>query len=425
MPRSTSRAGVTVGEVRAASAGVIALAAVSGVRFSYGVILPGLSDQLDSSVLVLAMPFTVHWLVFTLTAPLAWRVFARYGTRFMFIAGGVLCGLGMAAVPLVTSPIEATLTYGILVGLGTHSLGQMAANHPVLMISDQSRRDRLFGVVACGAPVGTAAYPAISALVTDATDWRMAAVVVGATALVTSLFAARLLPSRYPRRGLVPGVNTATRARAAAPWREASFLLLCAAFFTSLLVQTAVPILLPVWGAGQGFSATQLAIAFTIMGSAGLVGRFVMTGAGCVFGRQLWAVVPVGLLGVSGFAVAVFASNEWWLYIAVLLLGFSTPVFGALFAIATLACFPPERYAQISGALLVPVGIGAAISGLIPGLADNHTVPFALIWLLLAGMLASGSVLFLVAERVSPVYRAQLAVSVSSREGVDGGRALL
>ncbi|WAH97550.1 MFS transporter [Arthrobacter sp. MMS18-M83] len=417
MPRSTNRAVVTVGEVRAASAGVIALAAVSGVRFSYGVILPGLSAQLNSTVLVLAMPFTVHWLVFTLTAPLAWRVFALYGTRFMFIAGGVLCGLGMAALPLVASPIEATLTYGILVGLGTHGLGQMAANHPVLMISDQSRRDRLFGVVACGAPVGTAAYPAISALVTDATGWRVAAVVVGATVVGTSLFAARLLPSRYPRRGLVPGVHTVTRARAraTAPWREASFLLLCAAFFTSLLVQTAVPVLLPVWGAGQGFSAAQLAIAFTIMGSAGLVGRFVMTGTGCVFGRQLWAVVPVGLLGVSGFVVAVFASNEWWLYIAVLLLGFSTPVFGALFAVATLACFPPERYAQISGALLVPVGIGAAISGLIPGLAVDHTVPFALIWLVLAGMLASGSVLFLVAERISPVYRAQLVVSTSSR----------
>lgn len=422
MPRSTNRAGVTVGEVRAASAGVIALAAVSGVRFSYGVILPGLSAQLNSTALVLAMPFTVHWLVFTLSAPLAWRVFARYGTRFMFSAGGVLCGLGVAALPLVTSPIEATLTYGILVGLGTHGLGQMAANHPVLMISDQSRRDRLFGVVACGAPVGTAAYPAISALVTAA-DWRVAAVVVGATVLGTSLFAARLLPSRYPRRGLVPGVHTATRPPATAPWREASFLLLCAAFFTSLLVQTAVPILLPVWGAGQGFSAAQLAIAFTITGSAGLAGRFVTTGTGCVFGRQLWAVVPVGLLGVSGFVVAVFASNEWWLYIAVLLLGFSTPVFGALFAIATLACFPPERYAQISGALLVPVGIGAAISGLIPGLAVDHTVPFALIWLVLAGMLASGSVLFLVAERVSPVYRAQLAASTSSPEGAERVRA--
>lgn len=422
MPRCTNRAGVTVGEVRAASAGVIALSAVSGVRFSYGVILPGLSDQLNSTVLVLAMPFTVHWLVFTLSAPLAWRVFARYGTRFMFVAGGVLCGLGVAALPLVTTPIEATLTYGILVGLGTHGLGQMAANHPVLMISDQSRRDRLFGVVACGAPVGTAAYPAISALVTAA-DWRVAAVVVGATVLVNSLFAARLLPSRYPRRGLVPGMNTVTRARATAPWREASFLLLCAAFFTSLIVQTAVPILLPVWGARQGFSASQLALAFTIMGSAGLLGRFVMTGTGCVFGRQLWAVVPVGLLGVSGFVVAVFASSEWSLYIAVLLLGFSTPVFGALFAIATLACFPPERYAQISGALLVPVGIGAAISGLIPGLAVDHTVPFALIWLVLAGMLASGSVLFLVAERVSPVYRAQLAASTSSPEGAERVRA--
>lgn len=66
---------------------------------------------------------------------------------------------------------------------------------------------------------------------------------------------------------------------------------------------------------------------------------------------------------------------------------------------------------------------GAAISGLLPGLAVDHAVPFALIWLLLAGMLASGSMLFLVAERVSPAYRAQLAVSVSSREGVDRGRA--
>lgn len=422
MPR-TGRPQISVPEVQAVTSGVIALAAVSGVRFSYGVILPALSAQMNATVLALAMPFTVHWLVFTVTAPLAWRVFARYGTRFMFIVGGGLCGVGVAALPLMTSPIEATLLYGVLVGLGAHGLGQMAANHPILLVSDPRRRDRCFGAVACGAPIGTAAYPAISALLTDAMGWRAAAVAVGGMVLAASLFASWFVPSRYPRRGLVPDLNPATRTRATAPWLEASFLLLCAAFFISLLVQTAVPILLPAWGAGLGFGAPQLATAFSIMGAAGLIGRFIMTGNRPVLGHRLWIAVPVGLLGVAGFLVAVFNPSEWGLYIAVLLLGFSTPVFGALFAIATLACFPPERYAQISGALLMPVGIGAAVSGLLPGLAVDHGVPFDLIWLLLAGMLASGAMLFLVAERASPVYRAHLAVSTGSRERVDDRRA--
>jgi predicted MFS family arabinose efflux permease len=423
VPRRNSSPRLSVSEMRSTAAGVMALAAVSGVRFSYGVILPDLSAQMNATVLVLAMPFIVHWLVFTLTAPLAWRVFARYGTRFMFVVGGMLCGMGMAALPLASSPIEATLVYGVLVGLGAHGVGQMAANHPVMLVSPPPRRDRFFGLVACGAPVGTAVYPAISALITDATDWRVAALTVGGTVVATSLFAAWLIPSQYPRRGLVPGVNSRPRARATAPWREASFLLLCAAFFISLLVQTAVPLLLPAWGAGLGFNAPQLATAFTIMGAAGLCGRFVMTGTGRAFGRQLWAVVPVGLLGVCGFVVAVFAPNEWWLYVAVLLLGFSTPVFGALFAIATLVCFPPDRYAQISGSLLMPVGIGAAVAGLLPGLAIDHAIPFAVIWLVLAGMLASGSILFLLAEGVSPVSRVHLAVAARSPEGADGRQA--
>lgn len=423
MARTSKKSRISTAEVQAASSGVIALAAVAGVRFSYGVILPGLSAQLDATVLALAMPFTVHWLVFTLTAPLAWRVFARYGTRFMFVTGGLLCGTGMAALPFASSTIEATLLYGVLIGLGAHGISQMAANHPVMLVMQSSRRDRFFGVVACGAPIGTAVYPAISALVVQAADWRVAAFVVGCTVAATSLFAAWLLPSRYPRRGIAGGNPAPRLARKEAPWREPSFLLLCGAFFLAVLVQTSVPILLPVWGAGLNFSAHQLAVAFTLMGTAGLLGRLVMTGTGRVFGRRLWAVVPAGLLGTGGFVVAVFAFNEWWLYTAVFLLGFSTPVFGALFAIATLSCFPSERYAQISGSLLVPVGIGAAVSGLLPGLAVDYAVPFTVIWLVLAGMLASGSALFLAGEAVSPVHRAQGPDPTDSRKSLDRSRA--
>jgi predicted MFS family arabinose efflux permease len=217
-----------------------------------------------------------------------------------------------------------------------------------------------------------------------------------------------LIPRAYPSRGQgipVPEEEVA----APALMRQPAFLLLGGAFFLSLLMQTAVPFLLPVWGAAQGFDTHQVALAFVVMGIAGLLGRFILTGQRMRLNLRLWIVAPAALIALAGFVLAIIVSNEVILYAAAALLGFSTSFYGALFAIASLACYPPHQFAKVSGSLLMPIGVGAAVAALLPGLAVDRGVPYWAIWGALAGAVVVTSGLFLAAEVVSPVRRARVA----------------
>jgi hypothetical protein len=125
--------------------------------------------------------------------------------------------------------------------------------------------------------------------------------------------------------------------------------------------------------------------------------------------RCTGAVAPAAVIAVTGFALAIAVSNEVLLYVSVSLLGFSTSFYGALFAIASLACYPPHLFAKVSGSLLMPIGVGAAVAALLPGLAVDSGVQFSTIWGALALAVVLTSLLFVGAEIMSPVRRTRIA----------------
>lgn len=383
--------------------GFAAVASVSGVRFSYGVVLPELSADLSAPTSAVALAFTVHWLAFAASSPLAWRFFVRYGVRAMFRLGGVLCGGGFALLAVVHTPWQAVACFGIVVGVGTHGIGQLAATQPVLATATEAGRDRLFGVVACGSPVGIAAFPALTALAVDIVGWRQASIATGALVALVACGASYFVPWEPP--GAERTDEAPDAAASGQLWRDASFGFLAGAFFLSLIVQTAVPLALPLWGADRGFSAAQLATAFVILGVSGVLARLLFAAQPPWFSLRLWVVIPAALLGVAGCAAAEFGFGQSWLYVSVALLGLGTSVYGALFAVAAVACYPSARFPEVTGSLLLPVGLGAALAPVLPTLSVDHGVPFGVMWLCLAAVTSATAALFLTAELVSPARR--------------------
>ena len=135
------------------------------------------------------------------------------------------------------------------------------------------------------------------------------------------------------------------------------------------------------------------------------MGRLLLTSLRPAFSLQLWVAAPAALLGVAGCVIAVMADTPLGLFVALALLGLSTPVFGALFAIAAIACFPRGRYAQVLGSLLVPVGVGAALAPALPVVVVAHDLSFSLIWLVLGAMIAATAALLIAAEVTSHEVR--------------------
>jgi fucose permease len=157
----------------------------------------------------------------------------------------------------------------------------------------------------------------------------------------------------------------------------------------------------------MGMTAEQLAVAFVVFGVSGLAGRLVLTSMTNMTRLRLWVTVPAAAFAVAGCGVAVFSAAVPGMYVATALLGISTPVFGALFTIAALACFPPSLYPRVTGSMLVPIGIGAALAPLLMSSVIDDDGSTTVIWIGIAVLIASASILFLVAEVGSPVHRAR------------------
>lgn len=395
------------------------MAAVAGTRSSFAVVLPSVSQQVGASIATSALAFTVHWIVFTASAPLAWRVFVRIGSVRMFQIGGVLCGGGFALLATVDAPWQTVLWFGVVVGVGTHGIGQLASNHAVLVTSGAARRNQRFGIVASGSPIGTAFLPALAAIGTAWWGWRTATAVVGAVVVILTWVAAQVVGSLAV---VADGRRHEATVRDSSLWIDTAFIFLAVAFFLGLLVQVSVPFIIPLWGAHIGLSAGQVAAGFLVFGVSGLVGRLVLTSLRSAFSLQLWVAAPAALLAAAGCVMAIGAHREPWFLAALALVGASTAVFGALFVIAAVACFPKERYAQVVGSLLFSVGVGAALAPALPVAFVARGLSFDLLWGVLAAMAAATAVLLVVAE-VSSHRTQSRRVSAPGGQGIFGKRA--
>jgi hypothetical protein len=389
--------------LRASIAGILAVGSVAGCRFAYGVTLVGLAARLETDIAAVGLGFAVHWIVVTLTAPVAWRVYLAWGARRMMAVGGSMCAASFALLPLASDSASAVILYGVLSGIGSQGLGQLVANQPVIAATRPGRRrDRSFGLIACGAPVGTSAVSAAGTLAIEHLGWPAGCQVVAGLVLAGSWSAAFLAgrplpPAIGPWSGL-PSTNRPV-------WFSTTFALLGAGFAIALFVQITVPFVLPTWSLTQGISAAELAIGFTIFGIAGVAGRLLMTSRIVVRGVRLWPVVPAALISLAGAVIAASSSGEVAFFMAVGLLGFATPLIGAMFAIASLACFTEQDFTRVGGALLVPIGIASALAAFVPAALLGETFSPAWVWLGIGALSLMAAMAIVSAELVSPVAR--------------------
>lgn len=374
---------------------------MSGIRASFAALIPSLSESLSTSLAAIAVAATTHWLMFTMLAPFAWRVYLRLGARRMVFLRGLTTAAGFLMVTVSPGPIGVVVGFGLIAGAGTHGFDTLTRSVTLVGLH-QRERDRLLALVGSGAPIGTATFPAFTALVLVVGGPRVAAAAAAVLLLLTTGTAGALLPSRDPEI-VAP---TGGRRRQPSVWRSRVFLLVALAFRLALGAQVAVPVMLPDWV--PTIRSADVAIAFLVLDARGLLGRPALSLPGQAFPLRLWVVVTAAQAASAGCLLAFHTAGPPSAYIAVALLGGSLQLFGGLFAIATLACFPPSLFAPVNGSLLVPLGLAGAFATFAFTVAFERGVEPALIWAGLALFALTAGALFLIAEFWSPVRRARV-----------------
>ena len=180
----------------------------SGVRFSMGLVLKPMADDLAWTRTSLSLAVTTFMIVSALALPFAGRLVDRFGAVTVLGLSVVLMGAGTAAMSLVNSPLEALLCYGIIVAAG--SAGTSIAPIGVLVSRWFPERLGLANSVAIsGMGVGQLVIVLALASYFEQLGWRGAFVALGVANVVVVLPLLAFTASRQPREAETPALASA------------------------------------------------------------------------------------------------------------------------------------------------------------------------------------------------------------------------
>ena len=165
------------------AASFVVLAVYRTVTSAFSILVVPLQEELAAPRAVVTLIFTAHMLVYAAASFACGALISRFGPRGTIAFGGVLVGLGMAAMSLAHSITTLSLAFGLLCGAGVALVG-FPANFILVSERFPTRVATAMGVAAAGMGVGVLVLiPAIQ-WAAERFGWREAFVLAGIAAMI-------------------------------------------------------------------------------------------------------------------------------------------------------------------------------------------------------------------------------------------------
>nr|WP_031146903.1 MFS transporter [Streptomyces erythrochromogenes] len=290
--------------------------------FLIGALGPRLVTELGISPTLLGLTTTIGFGTAAALSPAGGRIVDRIGPRRSLV---VLLLLSAAALALIGAAPGAGLLLGaVALGGVPQALANPATNKAVLRSVPPARRGAVTGLKQSGVQLGAFAAGAPLAALAGGIGWRGAVWTGAAAALLTGLWALRVLPADPPPPAVGPRTELVPRAMVA--WLAVFSLFLGAGI-------ASVNTYLALFGAQRlGMGPTTAAALVAVLGVAGIAGRVgwskaarpgraewlpgwlacgalgaaALLAAALVAGPLVWVgAVAVGVFAVSGNAVSM------------------------------------------------------------------------------------------------------------------------
>ena len=199
----------------------LALVGAAAFRAAPGPLMVPLHSDLGWSMVTMSAAVSVNLVLYGLTAPFAAALMQRFGLRRVTSAALVLVAAGAGLSVFVRAAWQLTLTWGVLVGLGTGSMALVFAA-TVANAWFVRRRGLVLGILTAGGAAGQLVFLPIVAYLAGATSWRVASLVVAAAALAVLPPVAVVLRDRPSDLGLPPYGSEVVLPPPPAPTRNAA-----------------------------------------------------------------------------------------------------------------------------------------------------------------------------------------------------------
>lgn len=227
----------------------------------------------------------------------------RLPPRLIILPSILVFASAYASLTLLTPNIRRFyLTYFVLgvVGNGT---AQLAYTRAVLTWF-QKRRGLALALVLTGSGTGSIVIPLVTQVVIQHFDWRRGYLALGCIALLglplTGLLVRnRPTPLAQPDRRFQTGVSMGSALRSVIFWILA-FMIMLEAFGSNGLISHLAALLTE-----RGVSAQSAALALSVMGASGILGRLT---TGVLLDRYFASYIAAFMLGISGLGILALAT---------------------------------------------------------------------------------------------------------------------
>lgn len=384
---------------------------VFGARFTLGLFVPGLTEDLGSTVSSVSLVFAVATLLSGFTQPFIGVLADRFGPALIIQVGLVAMGLSYVGTGVAGSLWQVMLLMGVISGVAFSGVNLVILSTLISRWFWRKRGSAL-GVVTSGSKIGTlAVMPAAGASII-AFGWRPTMVMLGLSMLVLVPLLWRYMRSDPKELGLypdgdpppqpvavdlvgVPGAALATAAGSSSASADTgtsarslwavvatpAFWLLTVSLFGNGFLMNLVYFHLPSFIIQLGHTQLAATGVLALMGGIGIFGNILSGTLSDYISRKL--VLSVLYVARAGATLLIVAEPELWqIYIFAAIFGFLG--YGAVGLTSNLTgdVFGAKSLGTVFGLIYVLHQVGGALGTWLGGLSFDVTGSYqAAFWL--------------------------------------------
>jgi len=311
------------GAILVLAVGFVALLFNGGSRFTMGLMLKPMADDLDWARTTLSLAVTFFMIVSALALPVAGRLVDRFNTWTVLAAAMLAAGASIAMMRFIETPLEMLILYGVVFALA--SAGTSITPIGVLLSRWFPHRLGLAnGVAISGMGLGQLLIILVLTGQLEAIGWRGSFLWLGVAGMILAVPLAVFAMAPATRAHGTRGAPPATANRPQRPLGSRRFWLLLAVYAICGLQDFFVATHVVAFARDQGVDGILAGNLYAFMGLTGLIGVLaaghlsdrrgpVLPTAICFVIRiAVFAAIPVfdGTVGIAAFAL-LYGSTFW------------------------------------------------------------------------------------------------------------------
>jgi len=363
-----------------------------GSQFAFSVFLVPLTSEFGWDRASISGIFSLSILTFGVGSIFTGRLADRLGPRLVVGLGGVFMAGGLLLSAAIQNLWQLYLCYGLMTGIGAS-----AGYGPLVVAVSRwftASRGLAMGILSTGISVGIMVVPLLSSRLIADFGWRQSLVILGLITGGVIIASTFLLRNDPPPAGQVPDKapegksgddekpsrprvvpvkswNLSQALRTSTFWMFfAAYLLWCVGFYM-------IAVHLAAYGTGKGLSLTAAAMAVSLVGVGGILGKFAMGFLSDRIDPRKVLIMNLLLQAICIFAL-ILSPNAAALYVFSLLFGFAYGGVAPQLPLVTADLFGLSSIGEIFGVLILSGQIGGAIGPLLAGEIFNITQAYSL-----------------------------------------------